>query len=382
MDRKAEMLYSLQELSQFGVETTVISARSMGLHGKGHGLAYERYDSLEVFRLYRDLNEMFVCTRLHYDEAFGLARKYDPDIILTSQEMTTRLSVSLAKRLNVPIVLWVENSLCDFARGKLGTGGRIPFGLLLALAQMPPTIMAWWNWISDRCDAFVTCNPNDEPFLGFLRFCLGKTVDYIPWPIGLDMKLAVQLRTRNKKKYGIYAGSLMRTKNIKEFSKTIPQILNNTPTEQFLFIGHGAEQNVITRLRRQFGNRILYIPDLPKEEVIKLIASAWYAYTPAKKVGSWQFIGDCWALGTPLLTTYESGYVQHQYNGLVVSPGEIVPAVNNLFQDKESYLKLLKGGFSTADDRHPKRIATKLFSTLKECMKAHSARKSRNTGAR
>jgi glycosyltransferase involved in cell wall biosynthesis len=186
------------------------------------------------------------------------------------------------------------------------------------------------------------------------------------------MERAVQLRTLNKKKYGIYAGSLLRAKNIVEFSETIPRILNNTPTERFLFIGHGSEEKVIARLRQQFGNRILYASDLPKEEVAKLIASAWYAYTPARKYGSWQFIGDCWALGTPLVATYDSGYVQHQRNGLVVSPDEIVSAISHLFHEKESYLELVKGGFSTADDRHPKRIAKKLFSILEGCMNAHS----------
>jgi glycosyltransferase involved in cell wall biosynthesis len=232
-------------------------------------------------------NEVFVCTRLHYDEAFGLAQEYDPDIILTSQEKTTRLSVSLAKRLQVPIVLWVETSLYEFARGEIGER-RIPSSLLLTLAGMPPTMAAWWNWICYRCDAIVTCNPRDKSFLDYMRSSSGKTIEYIPLPIGLDMKRAVQLRTLNKKKYGIYAGSLLRKKNIKEFSKTIPQILNNTPTEKFLFIGHGAEENVITRLRQQFGNRILYTRDLPKEEVAKLIASACMLILPLRSpvVGS------------------------------------------------------------------------------------------------
>ena len=372
MDRRAEMLYSLQALSGFGTRTIVIAGRSMGLHGTGYRPLYERYGSVNVFRPYRDILEMFVCTPLHYDEVLGVAQDFDPDIILSSQEMTMRLSVNLVKRLHVPIVLWVETFLHGLSMGKIDMKWRLPYGLLLALAGMPPTLLAWWNWISINCDAFVTCNPLDKQFLSSLRFSTRKSVDYIPWPIGLDMERAVQLRTLNKKNYGIYAGSLSRGKNIEEFSKTIPQILKSTPTERFLFIGHGSEEKVIARLRQKFGNRILYVSDLPKEEVAKLIASAWYAYTPARQYGSWQFIGDCWALGTPLVTTYNSGYVQHQHNGLVVSPNEIVSAINRLFNEEVSYLELVKGGFSTADDRHPKRIAKKLFSILEGCMNAHS----------
>jgi glycosyltransferase involved in cell wall biosynthesis len=182
------------------------------------------------------------------------------------------------------------------------------------------------------------------------------------------MKYAAQIRTLHKRRYGIFAGSLLRAKNVREFSKTIPQILNNTPTEKFLFIGQGSGEKVIARLRRQFGKRILYTPDLPKEHVAKLIATAQYAYTPAKKYGSWQFIGDCWALGTPVITTHESGYIQHEHNGLVVPTEKIVLAINNLFYQKELYLKLMKGGFSTADERHPEKIAKKLLSVLEKCL--------------
>lgn len=371
------MLYALQALSQFGVETTVITARSAGLHGRGYRPAYESYGSLRVFRLYRNLTEMFECRQLHYDETLEVAKEFDPDIILASHEMTTRLSVSLAKRLQIPIVLWVERSLYDFARGKDHTKRRIPFGLLLALAGMPPTIMAWWNWISDHCDAIVTCNPSDEQFLGYLRSSCGKAIDYIPWPIGLDMRRAIGLRTLNKEKYGIYAGSLLKMKNIVEFSETIPQILSDTPTQRFLFIGHGAEEGVVARLRQQFGDRISYFPDLPKEEVAKMIASAWYAYTPAHKYGSWQFIGDCWALGTPLVSTYDSGYIRHDYNGLVVSPEKIVSAINCLFHKSELYLRLLKGGFATADERHPKRIAARLFYILEQSTNRYKELKSK-----
>lgn len=370
MDTRAEMLYSLQALSQFGIETIVITPRSRA-YGGGYRPLHERYGSVRVFRPYRDMNEMFYCARLHYDEVLGVAQDFAPDIILSSQERTMCLSVSLAKRLKVPIVLWVETSLHDLSMGKFEMEHLTPIGLRLALARIPPSLRAWWNWISARCDALVTCNPLDKPFLDSLHSSSGKTIDYIPWPIGLDMKYAAQIRTLHKKRYGIFAGSLLRVKNIREFSKTIPQILNNTPTEKFLFIGQGSGEKIIARLRRQFGKRILYAPDLPKEQVAKLIAKAWYAYTPARKYGSWQFIGDCWALGTPVVTTFESGYIQHEHNGLIVPPEKIVLAINNLFSQKELYLKLMKGGFSTADERHPEKIAKKLLSVLEKCLSTH-----------
>ena len=85
MDQRSEMLYSLQELSNLGVETIVIAARSMGLHGTGFSLHNQNYQHLKVFRPYRNLHEMFMFNRLHYDEVLGLVNNFNPDIILSSQ---------------------------------------------------------------------------------------------------------------------------------------------------------------------------------------------------------------------------------------------------------------------------------------------------------
>jgi hypothetical protein len=368
MDQRSEMLYSLKELSKLGVQTVVIAASSMGLHGTGSSLGYEDYKYLKVFRPYRNLHEMFMLNRLHYDEVFEVAKNFAPDIILASQENTMPLAVKLASFLKVPIVLWVESSVLDLARGRIGYKPRLPINIQLAVAGISPTVLAWWNWLYRRCQWIITCNPSDKPYLNYLRTNFEKNVSYIPWPIGLDMDEANRLQTSSKDEYGIYAGSLLKMKNIEEFSFTIPRILNETSTKRFIFIGHGSEEKIIEGLRQRFGNRIFYARDLPKTEVAKLIAKAKYAYTPAKKVGSWQFIGDCWALATPIISTFEGDYITNNENGLITDSNQIGSAVNRLFNDTSFYHKLVTGGLSTANDRHPKNIALKLFSVLKQCL--------------
>jgi glycosyltransferase involved in cell wall biosynthesis len=362
MSKRAEMFYSLPQLKSFGVDTMVIACRSEGLHGTGYLPYFSEYASMRVYRPYRNMMEMFLAPWLHYAKVQTLVREFDPDIILSSQQMTLNLAEKLAKEFQAPLVLWIETSAHEFATGKAAKG-RIPFKVLLSLARMPATETAWWKWIIRKCSAIITCNPTDKPYLKCLSQ-YGKPIHYIPWPIGLDPGFANKLSSLPKKKWGIYAGSLLSSKNIREFEETIPKILKETPTEKFIFIGHGEEHKVIARLRRLFGSKIYYVPDMPKEEVANLIASSWYAYTPARKFGSWQFIGDCWGLGTPLVTTYNSGYIEHGYNGLFTSPKEIVTTVNTLFCDHKLYSRLRKGGFATADERHPKRIAEKLFGVI------------------
>ena len=369
MNKRAEMFYCLPQLKGLGIDTMVIASRSAGLHGTGYLPYFSDYASLKVYRPYRNLTEMFLAPWLHYAKVHALVREFDPDIILSSQQMTLNLAEKIAKESEAPLILWIETPAHEFATGKAARYNAIPFQVLSSLARTPPTETAWWKWIIRKCNAIITCNPTDKPYLKCLSQ-YGKPIYYIPWPIGLDPGFANKLRSLPKKKWGIYAGSLLSSKNIREFEETIPQILKDTPTEKFIFIGHGKEQKVIARLRRLFGSKIYYVPDMPKEEVANFIASSWYAYTPARKSGSWQFIGDCWGLGTPLITTYNSGYIERGYNGLFTSPKEIVTTVNTLFYNRKLYYKLRKGGFATADERHPKGIAEKLFGVIEECLNA------------
>jgi glycosyltransferase involved in cell wall biosynthesis len=371
MDRRSEMLYSLQALKQFGVETVVVAGRSLGLHGTGYSAPFEDYDSLKVYRLYRDLTEMFVTPRIHYGNVLALARQFSPDVILASQEMTTRLAAKLARALGIPLVLWVETPVSDLARGRIRVEQRIPFSLYLTVAGMPPTILGWWNWIVRHCDAIVTCNPSDRPYLDSLR-ASGKVIEYLPWPIGLDLDNVGQLRALPKERYGIYAGSLLQAKNIREFGETVPKILGSTSTEKFMFVGHGEEEHVILQLRQRFGNRVFYARDLPKEKVVELIARAWFAYTPVRRYGSWQFIGDCWGLGTPLIATFDSGYVEPGHDCVVVAPEKVPEAVDQLFHDPGLRQRIVQGGFATANERSPKRIASKLLSILEKCVDTHA----------
>ena len=124
-------------------------------------------------------------------------------------------------------------------------------------------------------------------------------------------------------------------------SNNDPLILNNTPTKEFYIIGPERDVNVVELLKKQFSQKIYYKNFVPRNEALKLIATSFFAYTPAVS-GGWGFIGDCWGVGTPLVLTHHTEYdLKNGENALIAPVSEIHHGVVKLFSDQNLYSKLV-----------------------------------------
>jgi hypothetical protein len=56
----------------------------------------------------------------------------------------------------------------------------------------------------------------------------------------------------------------------------------------------------------------------------------------------------------------------------VVAPEKVPEAVDQLFHDPGLRQRIVQGGFATANERSPKRIASKLLSILEKCVDTHA----------
>ena len=81
-------------------------------------------------------------------------------------------------------------------------------------------------------------------------------------------------------------------------------------------VGPGPHAEIIKKLQKVTSGAVKYIPELPRIEALRLIASSYYAYTPVAK-GGWGFIGDCWSVKTPIVMTHNDDYVINGVNALV-----------------------------------------------------------------
>jgi glycosyltransferase involved in cell wall biosynthesis len=144
--------------------------------------------------------------------------------------------------------------------------------------------------------------------------------------------------TRRAKRI-IFIGALNEHKRIESFYRTIPLIFARTPIEEFWIVGSGKDYSVIQALEAQYPGKITHIPFLERDRCLALMSESLFGYTPAMW-GSWGFIGDCWAVGTPVIVTSNHYNFNDDVDAIVATDDEIVSRLNELIQKPAAYQRI------------------------------------------
>ena len=347
--------FMLIRLRERGAKLAIITGKSLGLKGKGDLPTYENMDGIPIYRLYKDLQDMFLFPNKAIKQILEIAKDLKPDLIFCSQELNIRLALLIQKSIKKPIVLLVEDA------------GRISSGEELSSLKMKsalfvfgiPSGLKLWSWLCEKSDILITCSPRDQQNLKSLSK-FDKPVFYLPWPSHVPADLKVD-SVRGKQ--GIYVGSLYPFKNTQEFEETLPIILEKTQTKRFIVVGTGLHVPIIKNLQIKYGDAIRYIDHLPRNEALKLISESHYAYSPVK-LGGWGFIGDCWSVKTPVVMTHnDDNYVVNDKNALVSENyTDLVKKINRLFDDPETFKALQTNGFEEYAQRKAEVVGDKLYA--------------------
>lgn len=332
----------------------VIAGRSLALKGSGYLPEREEWDGVQIYRPYRDLYDAFRFPG-KLISLTNVIREFRPHVIFCMQEMNMRSAIIARKLLgkSIPVVLLVEDA------------GRIASGEYYASLKARMALIAmlrvtkghgFWNWLQGHTDAIITCQPNDVVNLN--RLTRQVKVVFLPWCSELPSEFSP---SQEKVRRGIYVGSLHPKKNTAEFKQTIPEILENSPTDEFVVIGRGQDARIIEELRERFEDRLVHIPGVTRLDALRLISSSSYGYSPAKPpIGAWGFTLDCWGVGTPLIVTHYDGYVEPMRNAILSSPPDVSDAVNGLLSNSELSRRLVMNGLETYRGHSPKIVATAL----------------------
>ena len=154
-----------------------------------------------------------------------------------------------------------------------------------------------------------------------------------------------------KKNQGVFIGALDTHKNIIEFSYTLPKLLKYTPLKKFIFVGEGRDINIIKKLQKDYPKSIIHIPSLPREKCLELIGKSLFSYSPAIR-GGWAFIGDSWAMKTPIIVTNNHYDFKDNLDSIVTSEQNIVDRVNSLFREKKQIKRIIYGGYERFSKYH------------------------------
>lgn len=357
--------FMLTRLHDRGVKLAIITSRSLGLKGKGKLPPYENMNGVPVYRLYKDRLDRFLFPTKRLKKVLQIARTLRPDLILCSQQLNMRLALKLQGYLKIPIVLLVEDAGRIFSSEHQGS---LKMRCVMRLLGIPIG-RRYWPWLCEKAATLITCHPRDREVLGSLSKH-GKPVFYLPWPAYIPDDLQSPARVKGR---GIYAGSLSPQKNTQEFKSTLPRILENTPTKEFLIIGTGPHVEIVKKLQKENHDAIKYIPQLPRKRVLNLISSSYYAYSPSKK-GGWGFIGDCWGLRTPIVMSYNDDYVTNKVNALVAkSENDLIKNINSLYEYSELYKKMQRNGYEEYKKRKADAVGDELYSIFKKTLERNCA---------
>ena len=366
--------YSFIYMAQNGIKICAISNRLRKTKGQGVGEIYDCVDGIEIHRIFRDFNEQTMFFSKKMLEVLKIVSNFKPDIIFCSQQKNINFSIRLKRYLKIPLILLVE----------FAYDAKNPFRLIgkerLIKSTKVGAIIAkiYWKWLSKSSDAIITCNPNDSNHLEKLKKW-NKNVFFVPWP---SYPTYIPGGKEKRFKRGIFIGALDNHKNIPEFYDTMPKIFLNKIIEQFFIIGQGRHQNIVKSLKKRFPGKLIHLPQVTRNEALKLIAESYFAYVPAK-YGAWGFIEDCWAMKTPLIVTTNHYRFNNEKDCIVCRKENIDQAIKALFDNRQLYRKIQNGGSERFySEHHAYKIGEKYIYLLGYVLNRYKRIHGKNPGQR
>lgn len=333
-------------------DNNVLAISNKEIIAKGGGLRkdpeVEVDGSLVIHRIFNSLREQqSFFRRLPYKKKLKtLALEFRPNVIFCEEISNLRLALEMKRELGVPIIL----------RTEFAFDSNYPYrsmGRLLKIFKNPLTgdLLASavgsliWRWAYSKADSVISCYYEDvskQPEVNNTPFY------YVPWPTFYP---TIQEERKRIKGRGVFIGAFEPHKNLHEFLVTIPELLQKTPLKEFCFVGNGQDLGVIEKLKASYPDSITHIQSLSREECLKLIRDSFFAYSPSTR-GGWGFIGDSWAMQTPIVVTHNHYGFCDNVDSVVTAPQDIVNRVKSLYENESEFERLQKGGFQRFLENH------------------------------
>ena len=304
--------------------------------------------SLVIHRIFNSMREQqSFFRRLTYKKKVrNLVSEFRPDVIFCEEISNLKFALEIKRELGVPIVL----------RTEFAFDANDPYrnmGRLLKVFKNPMTgdrlasLVGGliWRWAYASADAVISCYYEDaskQPKVNNTPFF------YVPWPTYYPN---IEGEAKRVKDRAVFIGALVPHKNLSELLVTIPELLKKTPLKEFCFVGTGRDLAIIEQLKASYPDSIRHFQSLSREECLELIRDSFFSYSPATW-GGWGFIGDSWAMGTPVVVTHNHYGFCDDVDSVVTVPQEIVNRVKSLYENKPEFERVREGGYKRFLEHH------------------------------
>ena len=309
---------------------------------------FEVDGSLVIHRIFNSIREQqSFLRRLPYKQKIkNFVSEFRPDVIFCEEISNLRLALEIKREFKIPIVLRTEFAFdANYPYRSMGRLLQVFKNPLIGdrLAILVGGLI--WRWAYANADAVISCYYEDAPKQPEVN---NTPFYYVPWPSYIPNIEGEVTRVRDR---AIFIGAFDSHKNMSELLSTIPQLLQKTPLKEFCVVGTGQDLSVIEQLKASYPDSILHFVSLSREECLKLIRDSFFSYSPATR-GGWGFIGDSWAMGTPIVVTHNHYGFLDDFDSVVTSPEEIVNRVKSLYETETEFERVRVGGHKRFLENH------------------------------
>ncbi len=215
-------------------------------------------------------------------------------------------------------------------------------------ARRLPSGPGFFRWVAGRSDAIITCDPGDCDHMEELS-TWNRRAYYVPWCTDPGIRAGGGAKEEGT---GVFAGALAKNKNSEELMAALNAILHETPTRKIHFITSRHSLPTLERWGRAIGPALEVHVDLDLKAAAEVIERAEFGITAASP-GGWGFIGNCWAMRTPVILLRPNTFARTP--GAAVCSWEYAhpsSAVNALLGDKELRNKTADTGLALFEQNH------------------------------
>lgn len=312
---------------------------------------FDNYDDLGRFTVFRPFSKMkeqhsVIKQLIYFNKIVKEMDDFKPDVIFCEEINNLFISILFKYKFKIPIVFRSE-----FVYDKNNiyrTMGRLlkKFKLPLVGDFIPKLLNKLiWRIASHFSDSIITCYHGD---LEKLPYLYNTPLYYVPWPTYISKNNYCDFQKQDRV---IFIGAFDHHKNLEEFLVTIPLIFEYTPLKELIVVGAGDYDFVIDDLKTKFPDKVTHYVNKSRHECLELIGSSFLSYSSATR-GGWGFIGDSWAMRTPLFVSSNHYNFNDKIDCIFVNPDNIAEKINILHANPDLYESLCEGGWSRFNKNH------------------------------
>ncbi len=335
-----------------GMETSLIRhtkiMRSMGhdifvLTAKKPG--ERKKENVEHLRLYRFAGIPQPKTKPYIYWAFPskgkiakILREEKPDIVhVHFPTYLGLISVKAANELNIPVIFThhthIEQVLPNIrARDVL-------------IKKFHILIDKWFEYIYNRVDVIIALTPKAQNRLK--KRYPGKRVEWVS--NGIPLEEFKPTYKKSEKPTVLYVGRLMAEKNVDTLIKAMKIVQEKTNDAKLIIRGDGYLKKELTKLSRDEGVYVDFLPRLSHEELCKLYDSSWVLVLPSHSEPEGLTVLEAMAMGTPVVVSKSADISHHMiiegYNGYTFqtkSPEDLANKIMKITENMENVLEMGK----------------------------------------